>query len=492
MKRRFIIILICISTFFAFNTSKSAFGQYFDNSQTAGFFGNFSINANIGTALPFADVSQDFKPYQDDWQMAYGAIFRKQFSPIFGIGGQFLMGNLHGTVLTWGDGSTADQYFDSEFMEMNIHAVINLSNLIFGYNENRTVHLYSTIGLGVANWASIRRDINNDAEISRSGFDVNNAKAWTPSLSIPVGLGMYFAVGKKFGFNIEGSMHRLNSDDLDAYVSGKSNQDLYSYLSVGVTYNLSSVGNVFRKAGKQETNYDREARKLEKYQERLAKKNKRDEVRDEMEQERKTNIEKSKRSRRDPSAGMPKVIEYDATYNHESIRNINKQFNNKVVNPPVEEMFKGEKELVFDEGKHFITGVGKKKTIPTTSANIISARDALKLKTNSYESLTVTDGRGRTTTSIISGGILTIPETGKIYTVQIMASRVPANNISDYREKYGIHQPIYYTLQNGLYRYSTGLFTNYYDAQTYANIIKRNGLGDAFVATYNNGQRVLN
>ncbi len=490
MKKRFIIILFCISTLFAFNASKSAFGQYYDNSQTAGFFGNFSINANIGAALPFADVSQDFKPYQDDWKMAYGFRLRKQLSPIFGIGAQFLMGNLHGTVLTFADGTIADQYFDSEFMELNAHATINWSNLFFGYKDNRTVHLYSTIGIGVSNWASIRRDLNTNTELSRSGFDANNAKAWTPTLSIPVGMGIYFAMGKKFGFNIEASLHRLNSDDLDALVSGKSNQDYYSYVSAGITYNLSAVGNVFRRSGKEDANYDKEARKLEKYQKRLAKKNSRNEEREDMEKERKTNIEKSKRSRRDPAAGMPKVVEYDAVYRADAINNID--IENKKFSTESELKAKGDKELVFDEGKHFITGGTQvKQSQYTGSANIISARDALKLKTDTYESFSVTDGSGRTTTSIISGGVLAIPETGQVYTVQILASRVPVNNINVYREKYGIHQPIYYTLQNGLYRYSTGLFTNYYDAQTYANVIKRNGLGDAFVATYNNGLRVI-
>lgn len=486
MKKRFIIILICISTLFVFNTSNSAFGQYYDNSQNAGFFENFSINANIGTTLAFADISQDFKPYQDDWKMAYGGIFRKQLSPIFGIGGQFLMGKLHGTILKAGNAPNSNRYFDSEFMEVNFHAIINLSNLFFGYSENRSVHLYSTIGLGFANWATIQRNLDTNNEINRSGFDANNIKAWTPELSIPIGMGLYFAMGKKFGFTIEASLHRLNSDELDAQIGGKSNQDYFSYLSAGITYNLSAIGNVFRNAGKQETNYDKEARKLEKYQERQAKKNKREQDRDEMDRERKTNIEKSKRSRRDPSAGMPKVVEYDAVYSYASKQYINqKQSNTR--DATIAEA-KGEKELVFDEGKHFITGGGQTTTPQTGSANIISARDALRLQSDTYESLIITDGTG--TTSIISGGVLAIPETGLVYSVQIMASRVPANNINQYRERYGIHQPIYYSFQNGLYRYSTGLFTNYYDAQTYANVIKRNGLGDVFVATYNNGLRV--
>ena len=485
MKKRYIIILFCISTFFALNTSKSAFGQYFDNSQTAGFFGNFSINANVGTTMAFADISQDFNPYQEDWKIGYGINIRKQLSPIFGIGAQFLMGNLRGSRLD------ANAYFDSEFMDVNFHAIINLSNLFFGYNEERKIHLYSTLGIGFTNWATIQRDLNTNAELARSGFDANGLKAWTPTLSIPVGMGLYFAMGKRWGFNIETSLHRINSDDLDAYISGKSKQDYYAYASAGITYNFGGVGNVFRKAGKEETNYDKEARKLEKYQNRQAKKNRRDQDREEMENERKTNIEKSKRSRRDPAAGMPHVVEYDAIFSRASVQNINnKNVNN--IDEKIEDAVKGEKELVFDEGKHFITGGGQTDSNKlTSSANIISARDALKLKTENYESLTVTDGTGRTTTSIISGGVLTIPESGLIYTVQILASRVQANNLHVYRERYGIHQPIYYTLQNGLYRYSTGLFTNYYDAQTYANVIKRNGLSDVFVATYNNGLRVI-
>ncbi len=490
MKKRF-IILICISTLFAFNSSKSVFGQYYDNSQTTGFFGNFSINANIGTTLAFADISQNLKPYQDDWKIGYGFILRKQLSPIFGIGAQYLMGNLHGTSLNLTGAPAANLYFDSDFMEVNFHTVINISNLLFGYNEARTVHLYNTIGIGFANWATILRDLDNNSEEARSGFDANGMKAWTPTLSIPLGLGMYFAIGKKFGFNIEASLHRINSDDLDAYISGESKQDNYAYISAGLTYNLSGVSNVFRKAGKQETDYDREARKLEKYQDRQSKKNRREQQREDMERERRTNVEKVKRTRRDPMAGMPRVVEYDAVYSYASIQNINKE-NISNFGDVAEGEVKGEIGLVPDEGKHFITGGGQVTTNqPTGSANIISAKDALKLKSNNYEKLVVTDGTGRTTTTIISGDINTIPVSGKIYTVQILASRVPAKNIQQYRERYSITQAIYYTLQNGLYRYSTGLFNSYYDAQTYANILKRNGLSDTFVATYNNGVRVL-
>lgn len=487
MKKRFIIRLLCISTLFVINASNSAFGQYYDNSQNAGFFGNFSINANIGTTLTFADISQGSKPYQDDWKIAYGGIFRKQLSPIFGIGGQFLMGKLHGTLLNTGNAPHSNRFFDSEFMEINFHAIINLSNLLFGYKEDRSVHLYSTIGLGFANWATIQRNLDTNSEINRSGFDSNNLKAWTPELSIPVGMGLYFAMGKKFGFTIEASLHRLNSDELDAQIGGKSKQDYYSYFSAGITYNLAAIGNVFRNAGKQENNYDKEARKLEKYQERQAKKNRREQDREEMDRERKTTIEKSKRKRRDPSAGMPKVVEYDAVYSYASKLYINQ----KQSNTEDATITKGEKELVFDEGKHIITGVNQGIIKQASeSRNIISARDALRLKSDTYQSVVVSNA-GISTSTIISGGILAIPETGKIYTVQIMASRAPANNIYQYRERYGIHQPIYYTFQNGLYKYSTGLFTSYYDAMTYAKVIKRNGLGDVFVATYINGLRVI-
>ncbi len=490
MKNKILILSLIFTILTIFSTQKTVFAQYYDNSQTVGFFGNFSINASFGITLPFADISQDFSPYQEDFKTAFGVTLRKQFSPYLGIGAQFIMGNIRGTQL-----ETFNSYFESEFTEINFHTIVNLSNLVFGYSDTRTVHLYGTIGIGFANWATIRRDLDTHNELSRSGFDANGTKAWSPSMSIPFGMGLYFAISKKFGANIEGSLHMINSDELDAYPSGKSKQDYYTYFSVGLTYNLSGAGNVFRRAGKEkETDYEKEARKLQKYQDRQAKKLKRERQKEEMDVERKTNIEKAKRSRRDPLAGMPKLVEYDAVYSMDAVKKIKKD-NKSQFGDEAEGEVKGEKELVFDEGKHFITGVDGSKG-QAGFANIISAKDALKEKSDSYTLLTVsTDGTGRGTspsTTIISGGVQMIPASGKVYTVQILASRQAATNINTYRERYSIHQPIYYSLQNGMYRYSAGMFTSFYDAQTYANVLKRNGLGDAFVATYNNGIRVIN
>lgn len=487
-KRPKTILLTTFCTLLILNITKIALGQYYDDSQTSGFFSNFSISPNIGVTLPFADISQDFRPYQNDIKFGWGFSLRKQLSPAFGIGAQLITGKIHGTIFNWPSGGTINRYFDSDFMEVNVHAITNLSNLIFGYKENRVINFYGTIGLGFANWASVLRDTDTDIAIDSSGYNANNQKAWTPELSISAGMGLYFALSRNIGFNIEASVHQLNSDDLDSYVSGNSRQDYYAYLSGGVTINLNDLSGVFRKPSQKENKYDKERNKLEKYQNRQEKKNRREEEKEAMRRESESSKKRPNRFRRNPMAGMPKVVEYDAIYSYETIRKLNEQ--NNPNRDTATTIVKGERELPYDEGKHFITGVKGKYNEPIGSANIITEKDVLKSKSESNQSTISIRDETISTSKIISGGILAIPETGKIYTVQILATQIPTKNMNSYRERFGMHQPIYYSYQNGIYRYSTGLFTNYYDAQTYVNVLKRNGLTDAFVAIYNNGVRV--
>jgi hypothetical protein len=72
-----------------------------------------------------------------------------------------------------------------------------------------------------------------------------------------------------------------------------------------------------------------------------------------------------------------------------------------------------------------------------------------------------------------------------------MASQRPAANIADIRLKYYISRQLFVSQQNGVYRYSAGFFQTYDEAVSYAQQLKNNGLSDAFVAIYQNGNRIL-
>ena len=281
------------------------------------FWNNVTLGGNVGTTLFFGDISNGRSPYQEDWKLGYGLVLRKQFSPYFGLGFQFLNGKLHGTRLTSSTGGPMNLYFDADIMEFNIHAVLNFSNLILGYKPDRVLNLYGYFGLGIANWNSVLRDATNDAIIATSGYDNAGVAAWTPETVYPFGIGANVMLSPRFDMNIDVGMRFVNSDNLDARATGSVANDFYAYSSIGIAYKFSGSGGLFR-SGNKDKDYDREARKQAKYQDRQLRKEEKRAYRKKLEDQRLeekrtgTRKERPKRPKRDD--GMPKVVEYDAVY----------------------------------------------------------------------------------------------------------------------------------------------------------------------------------
>jgi hypothetical protein len=493
--RKSTLIIILAGIAFIFSNTKTTFGQFYDNAQF-GFFGNTSIGINVGTTLFFGDVSQGTNPYQDDWQFGFGFNFRKQISPYFGIGIQFISGKLHGTRIKWADGTDANFFFNSNITSLNFHTTINFSNLLFGYKQKRKFSFYGLLGLGVTDYATIlskNTTVNNVTTTSienTSGFDTNGISTWTPEFTIPMGIGVQLSLGSRWSFNLETNIYRVNSDNLDAKISGTSKQEYYSYFSAGITYNLSGIGNAFRKARKKDSKYEKESRKLKKYNARIARKNKNREERELLDTERRKNIDKARKERKNkPSSGMPKVVEYDAIYSFDAIRKLTEQnmnlFGDDTKNPQTI------KDTIVDEGKHFITGVAGTITANNTTTSLTDQKaSGQNTSFSPYSSNIISSKSELKTITVPTGGTKLIPTGGLIYTVQILASRVAARNIPQLKQRYNIDQQVYLAQQGSLHRYSAGLFNTFKEAQIYANHLKRMGLGDAFVTIYKGGRRI--
>jgi opacity protein-like surface antigen len=483
------LIIIFVSVAFIFSNTKTTFGQFYNNSQF-GFFGNTSIGINVGTTLFFGDISQGTNPYQDDWKFGFGFNFRKQISPYFGIGIQFMSGKLHGTKITWANGTDANLFFNSNITSLNLHTIINFSNLLFGYKKERKFSFYGLLGLGVTDYATILRknttvnNVTSTAIENTSGFDTNGISTWTPEFTMPMGIGVQLSLSSKWGVNLETNIYRVNSDNLDARISGISKQEYYSYFSAGITYNLSGVGNAFRKARKKDSKYEKESRKLEKYNARIARKNKNREERELLDVERRKNIDKARKERKNrPSSGMPVVVEYDAIYSFDVMRKITEKnmnlFGDDTKNPQII------KDTIVDEGKHFITGISG-ATITTKTTSFTNQNTSF----NPYSSNIISSKSELKSITVPTGGTKLIPNSGLVYTVQILASRVVARNIPQLKQRYNIDQQVYLAQQSNLHRYSAGLFNSFKEAQIYANHLKRMGLSDAFVTIYKNGRRI--
>ena len=83
-----------------------------------------------------------------------------------------------------------------------------------------------------------------------------------------------------------------------------------------------------------------------------------------------------------------------------------------------------------------------------------------------------------------------ISYSGIVYRVQILAKRDNLPSLSSLKSKYNIDGEIYENYQDGIHRYSTGMFLTYQEAVQYSQVIKNNGVHDAFVVAYQNNIRI--
>lgn len=86
--------------------------------------------------------------------------------------------------------------------------------------------------------------------------------------------------------------------------------------------------------------------------------------------------------------------------------------------------------------------------------------------------------------------VRTETQAGVVYKVQVRASKRPLN-IETYFKPYNIEGQITSEVHEGWHKYTTGSFTTYKEARTLVTrLINQNGLKEAFVCAYSNGNRI--
>lgn len=212
-------------------------------SQTQGvlskkWYGNWSVGISGGPNIFFGDlkVHKFFPATTNMNEIRYAGSFYliRQLSHVFALRGQVLYGELSGTKRVYKSGGACNQYFEGNILDYSLNTTINFSNLLFRYKPKRIFFIYGTLGVGMSNWITKKKDLQTHQQIGGSG----SASNWTTEWMIPAGLGAYFNIRDKVNLGVEWTLRGVNSDKLDATVGGFP-YDMYSYLSLNLVYNFN-------------------------------------------------------------------------------------------------------------------------------------------------------------------------------------------------------------------------------------------------------------
>ena len=203
-------------------------------SKTNNFKPYWNLNINGGTSLFFGDVKE--KPLMPttysnhtEWRMGAGLMFGRQFTPFFGLRGQGLYGQLSGIK------TSANEYFQSDYMEFNLNGTFNLNSLIAGYNPERKLNVYLLAGIGLTNYNSTLYNLSTAQVIRKNGFGYGHGIGGRTLEGVAIGgIGISYAISHHLSINFETADHFVNSDAVDLY-SKNSKYDVYNYTSLGLS-----------------------------------------------------------------------------------------------------------------------------------------------------------------------------------------------------------------------------------------------------------------
>ena len=208
------------------------------HAQTINTGGRYSsywqINLSGGTSLFFGDLKQTrFLPIStnnNEWRTGGGLMVTKQFTPVFGLRGQGLYGQLAGTL------RAANQYFENDYIEFNLNTTLSLTNLFWKYNPTRCCNVYLLAGVGLLNYNTTVYDFRTSIMIAQEGNGYGHGIGGrTLEGMVMGGIGIDFRLNDRWNINLETASKAVNSDMMD-HMKGGFKYDTYNYTSVGISY----------------------------------------------------------------------------------------------------------------------------------------------------------------------------------------------------------------------------------------------------------------
>ncbi len=369
------------------------------------------FNVNAGTSLFFGDIKQyriaPVSSNENEWRFGVGTMLGMQISPIFGVRGQFLYGNLAGTRREW------NVFFESNYIEFNLNGTIGLRNIFQQYKYNQVWNAYLLMGIGLTNFNTEVKDLQTKQVIKSVGNGSGKSFGGRTLQGMLVGgIGLDFRISNRINVNLETANRILNTDELDGRTSGFK-YDVYNYTSFGISYKFGG-------------NSARAPRVKEEY----------------------SYFEKKKR------IGDIETADYD--YNPY-----------KPISPP---------EVDVLTITPVVITTGGEPTKPPGEEKVVKEVQIIPV---------MPEGE---VVEVVEEVVVTALE----YRVQIRAKYGKKISIQFLSNTYNIPaSDIREDTYNGFYIYSVGSFSTYDQAREKRNQIRtRNGISDAFVVAFRNGQRL--
>ncbi len=445
-----------------------------------------SVNVNFGSSLFWGDMRvYDIWPvtnFHNEWGWSYGVILKKDFNPYISIRGQLLNGNLSGTR------RTANRYFEAKNFEYGAQGVLNLTNLFFRDNLDKKIDLYGLIGIGFANWKTEVKDLNSDEVVGGNGSTKAGLFSRTTETVIPVGAGFNIKLDEKLDLTLEGSMRIVNSDLLDDWEGGVSH-DMYSYASIGVTYNFNNIKPVIYKPIDEYIIAEREVIPVaepEPLVDILYDIPVRTQCNNEFDM--KLTIKKGNLS---GQAEITQILPVGFTASEPNWENGSFAFEGQTVKIFWDEL----PELPSFTISYKVTnGQMKSGTYPIIGELMDASTKSYQFNNNIYiaECEDVVRRIGtKTVEREPERFIKEIPSGGVEYRVQIRASFGKKLSEDYLKNRFKIIDDIQENYIDGFYKYSVGSFDNKRDASAYKSVMRsQHGVDGAFVVTYKDGKRL--
>lgn len=215
MKNKFLIL-----SFLLAGTCATASAQETGNYYTPKWTDNIFVGVGVGG---MSVINDGFNTPTMNFNISVG----KYITPTWGVRGQF--GGIWQSLDAQDNGYHA---YCKKFGEINLDAMLNLTNLIGGYNPDRAIDFYAFGGptMNVAKATSENVTIKQDGTQTAT-YNTNGTKA---RFGATAGLGLAYNVNNKWAINLEGRVGVTPSVFGDASDCRKA--EATGRLTIGATY----------------------------------------------------------------------------------------------------------------------------------------------------------------------------------------------------------------------------------------------------------------